>query len=53
MTAEAASAGWVTLADRAQPNPAARAQYDRLYGIYKDLYPALKDAMHQLRVTGR
>ncbi len=50
VTAEAASAGWVTLADRAQPNPAARPQCDRLYGIYKDLYPALKDAMHRLRV---
>jgi sugar (pentulose or hexulose) kinase len=41
-----AGTSWVTLADRAQP---AASGYGQLFTIYKDLYPALKDAMHRLQ----
>jgi len=50
VTPAQAADGWVTLIPRAQPGPAAQATYDRLFGIYTDLYPALKDTMHRLRV---
>ena len=45
-----AARGWVTLADRAKPRSDARAVYDRMFGVYKDLYPALRPSMHRLRV---
>lgn len=44
-----AAGGWVSLVPRAQPDPAARDAYDRLFGVYIDLYPALRDTMHRLR----
>ncbi len=40
--------GWVTLAPRAAPSEDAAKAYDRSFGIYKALYPALKDSMHAL-----
>jgi sugar (pentulose or hexulose) kinase len=40
--------GWVTLAPRARPNRAATRTYDAYFGIYKALYPALKNSMHGL-----
>jgi len=49
VTPEQADRGWVTLTPRTQPNPAVRAAYDRLFSVYTDLYPALKDTMHRLR----
>ncbi len=45
-----AMAGWVTLVDRAQPDPQRRPGYDRLFDIYKGLYPALRSSMHALRL---
>ena len=41
-------ANWVTLVERAQPDPAAAARYDALFAIYATLYPALASAMHGL-----
>jgi len=49
VTADQAAQGWVTLVPRARPNAAVGAVYDRLFGVYADLYPALKDTMHRLR----
>ncbi len=49
VTREAAAKGWVTLAERAQPRAGAQRTYDRMYGVYKDLYPALRASMHRLQ----
>ncbi len=49
VTPEAASKGWVTLAERALPQPTAQRTYDKLFGAYRDLYPALRDTMHRLQ----
>jgi len=49
VTPAQAAGGWVTLIPRAQPDMAAQATYDRLFGVYTDLYPALRDTMHRLR----
>ncbi len=49
VTPEQAAGGWVTLIPRAQPNPAVKETYDRLFSVYTDLYPALKDTLHRLR----
>ena len=40
--------GWVTLQDRAKPNAAGRAATATAYGVYRELYPSLKGAMHAL-----
>jgi ribulokinase len=40
--------GWITLIPRAKPKPHASKNYDRLFEIYKALYPALKNQMHDL-----
>jgi len=40
--------GWVTLTPRAQPDPPATRTYDAFFNIYKALYPALKNSMHDL-----
>ncbi len=37
---------WVRIARRIQPNPAAKAIYDELYAIYRDLY---RDNRHHMR----
>ena len=39
---------WITLVPRAEPVAARRPVYDALFGVYKDLYPALADSMHRL-----
>ena len=50
---DAAARGWVTLRERAEPRPAVRGTYDRLFEVYHSLYPALRDSMHALRATDR
>jgi sugar (pentulose or hexulose) kinase len=44
-----AESGWVTLVERARPEPAAQAVYRERFDIYKSLYPVLRDAMHRLK----
>ena len=39
---------WITLAERARPEPVSQARYDQLFAIYAGLYPALKRTMHGL-----
>lgn len=39
---------WNPPAGVARPDPAKRATYDRLYGLYRDLYVGSKDVMHSL-----
>lgn len=39
---------WITLVRRAEPVAARRPVYDALFGVYKDLYPALAGSMHRL-----
>ena len=39
---------WITLIERARPDHAARKQYDEIFAIYLDLYPALAEAMGKL-----
>lgn len=39
---------WIQVVDRAEPNPDNQRRYERLYAIYRSLYPALRTAMHQL-----
>ena len=49
VSADEAARGWVTLRERARPQPAACERYARQYDIYKALYPALSASMHALR----
>jgi sugar (pentulose or hexulose) kinase len=46
---ETARGGWVKLIERAKPDPARQAVYAERFGIYTDLYPALKPVMHRLQ----
>ena len=46
--AASAERGWVTLVERARPEPRAQAVYRERFEIYKSLYPALRDAMQRL-----
>lgn len=39
---------WVRIVDTVMPNPTTRPLYDELYGIYLELYPRNRDAMHRL-----
>jgi xylulokinase len=39
---------WATYAETVQPQPALRERYDRLYGIYEQLYPATVAQVHEL-----
>ena len=48
VTAEEVRRGWITLVPRARPRPQATAIYDRMFGSYKALYPALKGTLHEL-----
>ena len=32
-----------------EPQPAQSAKYDKLYGLYKDIYPALREHFQRLR----
>ncbi|MEU1621640.1 FGGY family carbohydrate kinase [Streptomyces sp. NPDC005722] len=45
---EAATAHWNPVRDRCLPDPAASAVYDRLHALYRELYPATRDAVHAL-----
>jgi ribulokinase len=40
--------GWATLVPRATPDAATVARYDRIFDVYRGLYPALKSSMHTL-----
>lgn len=46
---DVAARGWVTLREHARPEPSRRAVYARQFEVYKGLYPALRESMHQLR----
>jgi len=46
---EVAQGGWVTLVARAQPDAQRVALYEQRFGVYTDLYPALKPLMHRLQ----
>ena len=48
---EAAQSGWVTLIERAQPDAQRMALYEQRFGVYTDLYPALKPVMHRLQTS--
>jgi len=48
VSAQDVDRGWVTLAPRAAPDARATRIYDRLFTLYKSLYPALKTSMHDL-----
>ncbi len=39
---------WVSIVDTVEPDPSVKPLYDELYGIYLDLYPRNRDAMHHL-----
>jgi xylulokinase len=39
---------WITLVERAAPNPERKRHYDGIFEIYRGLYPALRDSMHGL-----
>ncbi len=42
----ARDARWNTPAETLVPDPAVRARYDELYGVYRALYPATRDLAH-------
>ncbi|CAE6711680.1 Xylulose kinase [Paraburkholderia aspalathi] len=48
---EEAQNGWVTLIERAEPNAQRMALYEQRFGVYTDLYPALKPVMHRLQTS--
>ena len=48
---EAAGRGWVSLRLQAEPRVEAVTAYGKLFAIYADLYPALKQSMHALRAA--
>jgi sugar (pentulose or hexulose) kinase len=48
---EVARGGWVSLIERARPDADRCALYAECFGIYKDLYPALKPLMHRLQAS--
>ena len=39
---------WVQPGPPVTPDAATRAEYDRLYGLYRALYPATRDIVHAL-----
>ncbi len=39
---------WITLVERATPDPARKRRYDAVFAVYAALYPALRDQMHAL-----
>ena len=39
---------WVTIVDTVEADPVTKPLYDDLYGIYLELYPRNRDAMHHL-----
>ena len=46
--AATAERGWVELEPRARPDAERVARYEQQFGVYRDLYPALKPLMHRL-----
>jgi xylulokinase len=44
---------WASRHVRIAPDPAPRALYDELYGVYRGLYPATADALHTLAALQR
>ncbi|MER5183959.1 FGGY family carbohydrate kinase [Streptomyces sp. NPDC002896] len=48
LTAEADIAVWNPMREQRVPDPAAVAAYDRLHGLYRDLYPATRATAHAL-----
>ncbi|GAA0905189.1 hypothetical protein GCM10009574_096340 [Streptomyces asiaticus] len=47
-TVEADIAVWNPAREQRRPDPAVGAAYDRLYGLYRDLYPATRTTAHAL-----
>lgn len=45
--------GWNPVAERLQPDPAARGVYDREFELYAAAYPAMADTMHELGSVGQ
>jgi xylulokinase len=39
---------WIRIVNRTEPIPANQARYETAYAIYRNLYPTLKDTLHQL-----
>ncbi len=39
---------WITLVQRAEPDPDRKSRYDALFAVYTGLYPALSGSMHAL-----
>lgn len=48
---EAAIGAMVAMAERIEPDPSTRAVHDARHTTYRSLYPALREAMHQLGAT--
>lgn len=46
---EEAERGWITLVERARPDAERQKLYTQRFGVYADLYPALKPIMHRLQ----
>ncbi|MGH8781074.1 FGGY-family carbohydrate kinase [Paraburkholderia sp.] len=46
---EEAERGWITLVERARPDAQRQQLYAERFGVYADLYPALKPIMHRLQ----
>ena len=44
---------WNPVAQRIEPNPDHRALYDRLFAVYRSMYPALRIQMHELATLVR
>ncbi len=45
--------GWNPVLDVIEPDPAAGSTYETLYGLYRGLYPATRDAAHVLAALSR
>jgi xylulokinase len=43
---------WARIAHEITPDPANRALYDELYGVWRELYPATRDLVHELGEIG-
>lgn len=44
---------WNPIESTVEPDPATAERYDRLYGVYRDLYPATREAAHALAAEQR
>ena len=43
---------WARIDHEITPNPANRALYDELYGLWRELYPATRELVHGLDAIG-